>query len=446
VSVADDDTAPAPAVSLKVGDVVARYRIDASIGGGGMGVVYRATDTTLGRTVALKFLAPQLAGAGDARARLLREARAASALDHPHIGVVYEVGEHAGGAFIAMAFYEGETLKERIARGALPVDEVERYTRQLAGALQAAHAAGIAHRDIKPANVLIARDGGVKLVDFGVAKLLDEATAEALTASGTIIGTLMYMAPEQLRGEGADARADLWALGNVAYEMLTGRAPFARGDRAATITAILTSEPEPVDKSRAVPASLVALVHALLEKDPKQRLGSAGEVISVLDQTAPAPRRRPARRRWVWPTIGVVAFLSVATPLVFFVVYAQPHNDEAAPQSAEDRARIGKARELYERGTREFELGRFDDANRDYEQAYIDSGDPSLLFNAAQTIRLSGRAPERAAYLYRRFLEAMPNAPNRKLIESYIEKLDAQSGKTSREAVPPRAAEPTPSP
>jgi eukaryotic-like serine/threonine-protein kinase len=212
VSAADDDTAPAPASpSLAAGTLVGRYRIEARVGGGGMGVVYRATDTTLGRAVALKFLSPQLAADSDARARLLREARAASALDHPNIGVVYEVGEHGGGAFIAMAFYDGETLKQRLAAGPLAVAEVEKRARQLASALAAAHAAGFVHRDVKPGNIMLSSDSDVRLVDFGLAKLVDEATAEALTASGTIVGTLTYMAPEQLRGETVDARADLWA-------------------------------------------------------------------------------------------------------------------------------------------------------------------------------------------------------------------------------------------
>lgn len=405
---------------MQAGDVVGRYRIEARIGGGGMGVVYRATDTTLGRAVALKFLAPELAGVGDARARFLREARAASALDHPHIGVIYEVGEHAGGAFIAMAFYDGETLKERIARGPMPIDEAERFTRQLAAALQAAHAAGIAHRDVKPANVMIARDGSVKLVDFGLAKLLDDATADALTAQGTIIGTLYYMAPEQLRGEAADARADLWALGVVAYEMLAGKSPFARADRAAVIGAILTEEPPAIDKLRAdTPASLAALVHALLEKSAAQRIGSASEVISVLDQTSPSPRRRHRARRRQLAGLGALVVL-VAGGVGAWQLW---------PRESD------RARHEFQLGVREFELLHHDAALKHFEEAYRLTGDPALLFNVAQMYDQADKHAE-AAMMFRRFLDASPNATPQ--MRAIIEK------KLSRSGEPPRAAAPTP--
>src|SRR3954452_7687963 len=210
--------------------VAPRYRISGLIGTGGMGVVYRAQDTLLGRPVALKFLHPMLTPNPQAKARFLAEARAVSALDHPNICTLYEVGETAEGQlFLAMAYYEGETLKQRLERGPLPPAEALDVALQAARGLAKAHHHGIVHRDIKPANLMLTADGIVKILDFGIARL---AGAAAVTRTRLPLGTPAYMSPEQMRGQEVDARTDLWSLGVVLSEMLAGRRPFP-GDHEA---------------------------------------------------------------------------------------------------------------------------------------------------------------------------------------------------------------------
>jgi len=212
-----------------LGTTVSHYRIISHLGAGGMGTVYLAEDLNLRRRVALKFLAPEATSNSQAVARLLREARAASALDHPNIGTIFEIGDASGQPFIAMAHYDGETLAERLARGALPFAEAARILTQAADAVAAAHAAGIVHRDLKPSNLMITAAGQVKVLDFGIAKVVTASateTTERLTAEGSTIGTVAYMSPEQAAGQPVDAHADVWSLGVLTFEMLTGRLPF----------------------------------------------------------------------------------------------------------------------------------------------------------------------------------------------------------------------------
>ena len=264
-----------------------------------MGVVYRAIDSKLERAVALKVLAPQLADDPTAKARFIREARAASALDHPNIATIYEIGQDGPILFIVMALYEGETLRQRLNNGRLGVDETVSILRQMATGLAAAHSAGIVHRDIKPANVMLSRNGTLKILDFGLAKLAAEH--QAITMNGETVGTLLYTAPEQLRGERVDHRADLWALGAVAYEMIIGSPPFKGGSAASTTRQILETEPTPLVSVPGVPAELSQVVSRLLDKDPAKRIQTAAGVIAALDNnpsgamTAPPPllRRRP---------------------------------------------------------------------------------------------------------------------------------------------------------
>ena len=207
-----------------IGKAVSHYRITRELGAGGMGVVYEAVDTKLDRTVALKFLPPESTRDPDAKARFVHEAKAASAIDHPNVCNIYEIDETEDGQlFLAMACYEGETLKDRIARGPLPIDEALDITRQVAEGLTEAHAREIVHRDIKPANIFITDDGLVKILDFGLAKLAGQTL---LTKTGTTLGTAIYMSPEQARGDVTDHRTDLWCLGVVMYEMVTGQVPF----------------------------------------------------------------------------------------------------------------------------------------------------------------------------------------------------------------------------
>ncbi len=229
-----------------IGTTVSHYRILSHIGAGGMGTVYLAEDTNLKRRVALKFLSPETASHSDAAARLLREARAASALDHPHIATIYEIGEHTGQPFIAMAHYEGETLAARLVHGPLPMAEVARLVAQVADALDAAHAAGIVHRDLKPSNLMLTTTGQVKVLDFGIAKVEMGETVTQLTRAGSTVGTASYMAPEQAAGEAVDARSDIWSLGVVTYEMLAGQVPFHGTNTLAIIQAVLTAPIAPI--------------------------------------------------------------------------------------------------------------------------------------------------------------------------------------------------------
>jgi serine/threonine protein kinase len=284
---------------MKPGAVVGRYRIVSVLGEGGMGVVYEAEDTRLGRRVALKFLPEGLARDRGALERFEREARAASALNHPHICTIHDVSEADSQPFIAMELLEGQTLKAvlgtRPVASGLPIDELLRIAEQLADALAAAHAKGILHRDIKPANIFLTTRGVAKLLDFGVAKLTSEphgaetdapTTAGAwATGAGVTLGTVGYMSPEQVRGEPVDARTDLFSLGVVLYEMATGVTPFRGATAGAVLSDILTKAPTaPVRLNPEVPADLERLVNKLLEKDRALRCQSAADLRADLER------------------------------------------------------------------------------------------------------------------------------------------------------------------
>jgi len=228
-----------------IGQTIAHYRITEKLGAGGMGVVYKATDLKLERTVALKFLPHDSTINEQEKERLRREARAASSLDHANIGAIYGLEESSDGQiFIVMAYYDGETLAHKISRGLLPVSESVNIAMQIANGLAAAHARNIVHRDVKPSNVIVTKDGGLKIVDFGLARIA--ATASA-TQSITTTGTLPYMAPEQVLGESIDQRSDVWALGVILVQMLTGSHPFLRPNTGAMTFAILNQPPAAVD-------------------------------------------------------------------------------------------------------------------------------------------------------------------------------------------------------
>ena len=236
-----------------IGTTVSHYRIVEHIGSGGMGVVYLAEDIHLQRKVALKFLSETAAQGPEAPERLLREARAEGTLDHPNIATVYEIGAWQGRTFIAMAYYAGETLKQRLERGPMPIDDVVNIGAQIASGLEAAHAAGIVHRDLKPANVIITSAGQVKILDFGLAKELSRAEAETklrITTSGTTIGTMAYMAPEQALGQDVDEHADIWAFGAVMFEMVTGHLPFEGATAASLLLAIVSGDAPPIARFR----------------------------------------------------------------------------------------------------------------------------------------------------------------------------------------------------
>src|SRR6202022_1726834 len=266
------------------GRTISHFDLGEALGAGGMGVVYRAHDTRLGRVVALKFLFPHYNLDASAKARFLREAHAAAALDHPNLCTVHEVGtSDEGWLFLAMALYQGETLRARLTRdGPILLGEALEIARQIAEGLQAAHAAGIVHRDLKPGNVMLLPDGTVRILDFGLAKARDQSLSE----TGVRFGTVSYMSPEQIRGGNVDGRADLWALGVVLYEMLTGRKPFGGDEEVAIAHAILHDEPELPSTHRAdISAALEGVVLRLLEKEPANRYADAAELLHDLART-----------------------------------------------------------------------------------------------------------------------------------------------------------------
>ncbi len=295
-----------------LGPVADRYEILERVGGGGMGVVYKARDLTLDRLVALKFLPTHLSQDPDARARLQSEARAASALDHPAIAVIYDIGAtepdpanpESGRLYISMGYYEGETLDRKIARGPLVLSEALAYGTQLVDGLAKAHEAGIVHRDIKPANVMITHGDQVRILDFGVAK---GAGTEA-TREGTRLGTVAYMSPEQTRGDPVDERTDLWSTGVLLYEMLTGTRPFRGESVEAVVVGIRHDEPAPLQMSRSdAPPELARLVHRCLSKEPGLRPASAAALLADLRRLPRASLEEEAR-----PTIVVLPFVNIS--------------------------------------------------------------------------------------------------------------------------------------
>ena len=297
---------------ISTGTRLGPYEIVAPLGAGGMGEVYRARDTRLGREVAVKVLSGRLAASADARQRFEREARAISQLAHPHICALYDVGREAENEYLVMELLEGETLSDRLAKGGLPLEQTLKFGGEIADALDKAHRRGIVHRDLKPGNVMLTKTG-VKLLDFGLAKavapesapgsLTGLPTQQGLTQEGTILGTFQYMAPEQLEGKEVDPRTDIFALGAVLYEMATGKKAFAGTSQASLISAIMKEEPAPISTLEpAAPAALDRVVRTCLAKDPEERWQSAADVRRELawiggDSRGAAPVAAPSRPR-----------------------------------------------------------------------------------------------------------------------------------------------------
>ena len=330
---------------LSPGTRLGPYEVIAPLGAGGMGEVYRARDTRLGRDVAIKVLPEHLSANPDIHARFEREAKTVSSLNHPHICALYDVGTEDGVPFLVMELIEGETLAQRIERGPLPIPEVLRLGVQIADALDRAHRAGIVHRDFKPGNVMLAKSG-VKLTDFGlarstgvvapsggsgvtVAQLSQSPTVVSpLTVEGALIGTFLYMAPEQLEGREADARSDIWALGCVLYEMATGKRAFEGKSQASLIGAIMNTEPPPVSTVMAfAPPALDSLIRSCLAKDPEERVQTAHDVKLQLGWIAQsgssagtvpapvAPKRGLGREAIAWGVAGIAVVLLAALGL-----------------------------------------------------------------------------------------------------------------------------------
>jgi len=261
-----------------IGNIVSHYKIIEKLGEGGMGVVYKAHDTKLDRTVALKFLPPHLGGDETEKKRFLNEAKAASTLDHPNICTIHSIEEtNDRNMFIAMAYYEGMSLKQKIEQSMLPIKDVINYSIQIASGLQKAHEKGIVHRDLKPANIFITNDNQIKIIDFGLARVAERSL---LTKSNTTLGTVPYMSPEQAQGSNVDHRTDVWALGVIMYELITGQRPFKSEYETALIYSIINEEPDPVSSIRSnVPMELERIIKKAIQKDQKYRYQSVDELL-----------------------------------------------------------------------------------------------------------------------------------------------------------------------
>ena len=316
-------------MTISAGTRFGPYEVVAPLGAGGMGEVWRARDTRLERSVAIKMLPAEFAANADFRLRLEREAKAISQFNHPHICTLYDVGHENGRDYLVMEYLEGETLADRIDRGPLPLDDVIRYGIEIASALERAHAAGIIHRDLKPGNVMLTKSG-TKLLDFGLAKAqapilapqssVLETEHRPLTKEGTILGTVQYMAPEQLEGEEAGARTDIFAFGTILYEMATGRRAFQGKTRTSLIAAIVDRDPPPISSIQPLtPRAFERVVMTCLAKDPNDRWQSAHDVRLELEWLAEgeaesvAPRKRS---RLAWTVAAILALLAIASTAI----------------------------------------------------------------------------------------------------------------------------------
>ena len=344
---------PASPVALTPGTRLGVYDVTAQLGEGGMGQVYRATDTKLKRQVAIKILPPSLAADHDRLARFQREAEVLASLNHPHIAAIYGLEDADGVKALVMELVEGEDLSQRIARGAIPLDDALPIAKQIAEALEAAHEQGIIHRDLKPANIKVRADGTVKVLDFGLAKAMEPAAGSSPSVSmsptlmspaqmsgvGVILGTAAYMAPEQAKGRTVDKRADIWAFGVVVYEMLTGRRLFAAEDVSETLAAVLTRTVDLTAMPAAMPPRVQRLLARCLDRDPRMRLRDIGEARVEIDKaiagasdgaaggatpTNPESRTTNPVRALVWVAVAAVVILALAIPAALSFRRAAP--------------------------------------------------------------------------------------------------------------------------
>ena len=334
-------------LALTPGTRLGVYEITAQIGEGGMGEVYRATDTTLSRQVAIKILPDVFAADPERLARFEREARTLASLNHPHIAAIYAVEKSAGIQALVMELVEGDDLSQRIARGAVPLDEALPIAKQIAEALEAAHEQGIIHRDLKPANIKVRTDGTVKVLDFGLAKAMESApgsspgmsmsptiTTPAMTQAGMILGTAAYMSPEQAKGRVVDKGSDVWAFGAVLYEMLAGRRVFEGDDVSDTLARILMKEPDWTILPATVPPAVVNVLRRCLQKDRRQRIRDLGDVSLALEgafETAASQTPASATPAWLRGRLPWVALALAALVIVALAIPTVRHLRETPP-------------------------------------------------------------------------------------------------------------------
>jgi hypothetical protein len=326
---------------------VGAYEIVSYLGGGGMGQVYRARDTRLGREVALKFLAGETATGVHALDRFKREARATSALNHPNICTLHDIGEYEGRPFLVMELLDGESVKERLTQGPLAIHEVVEFGIQIAQALDALHSEGIVHRDVKPANVFLTRRGQAKLLDLGLAKVVDaRVNAESdgvrnskapadltLTSDGSAIGTAAFMAPEQIRGEPVDPRADLFSLGVTLYQMATGQLPFGGSNVESAVKEILHNQPvKPRALNPSIPAELEAVILKALEKDRVARYSSAAELKADLERLRRPVQPAGKRRLAVVASALALAVTAIFVAAAWFGWFSETRQPELVPR------------------------------------------------------------------------------------------------------------------
>jgi len=305
-----------------IGQIVSHYKITEELGAGGMGVVYKAEDTKLKRAVALKFLPPDLMRDPEAKKRFIHEAQAASALEHPNICNIHEINETQDGqTYIVMACYEGQSLKDKIKDERLKIKEVVGITKQVARGMQKAHEKGIIHRDLKPANVMIDEDGTVKILDFGLAKLSGQTM---LTKTGSTMGTISYMSPEQARGTEVDHRSDIWSAGVMMYEMLTGELPFKGDYDQAVVYSIINEDPtSPSTINTEIPAALEAIIYKALGKETPARYQSMEELLVDLQNYEQGleiarPRVKKTKKWYLWAAVlSLIMILAVAYQFIY---------------------------------------------------------------------------------------------------------------------------------
>jgi tetratricopeptide (TPR) repeat protein/tRNA A-37 threonylcarbamoyl transferase component Bud32 len=400
-------------MSLAEGSKLGPYEIIALIGAGGMGEVYRAQDTRLHRAVAIKVLPQDKLADDDRKRRFLQEARAASALSHPNIVAVHDISSDSGLDFMVMEYVRGVTLRERLQSGALPFEDVARHGAQIASALEAAHAAGIVHRDIKPANLMITPEGQIKVLDFGLAKLAQPASADSQAETrtmlestpGMILGTVNYMSPEQIRAEKLDPRTDIFSLGSVLYEAATGRLPFRGASVLATMLAIAKEEPPaPSSVNRKLPAEFDRLLGRALAKDRNDRYASAREMRDALQALEPgasvaaaaAANSRSGKKQWL--LVAGLAVLAAGAGGSYFWQSRAPQGHVPNPE----------ALELYRQGRRhiqEFTEQSFNQSIVDFQNAV--KLDPDY---AAAWAGLADAYAYQAAFELKAPVEVMPLA------------------------------------